>query len=779
MLDDKIDKLDDRIDERFDHLFKQICRVLSCDNINASIFAMRASDDPEFYRQGLKKKGMMRGSTNTDVEDRLKKMEERLAATDIPAEFPADRLALPTCTEPQAVLSSKSAEGLKLEAVNVDTEVTEVHKSGVEDPARMASTEIRGSVPMEMKQTETAMEVAEAVSTPVSATDKESSIKLHKAWIDEVQKSRSNPAMSNDALMDCDKTRRKSLIATHSIGEADGAFESETVVHHTGFRRCLINPSKSPRLTWDVCGMLLIAYDAVWLPFALSFEPSRKEATVLPEYMFWVTLLFWSVDMVLTFLTGYYANGKLVLQHKKIARNYMTTWFLPDVAILSLDWVSVFADSGRQGTSLVRLGKSFRTVRILRALRLLRLAKLRAIMQEIQDRIASEAVLIGMSVIKLILVLVISCHFIACVWWGLGRSNPERSWIQHNEFEDEGLAYKYWSSMHWTLTQFTPASMEIHPRNASERAFAVSVLLFAMVFFSSFISSITAAMTQLRKLNHSSAQQFSLLRRFLRQQDLPSDLSIRIKRYLEKRVAEKQHRLREKDVGILSLLSPPLQKELKEHKNKARLCVHPFFEHYSAIAPEAVRHICHSALHTISLSEGDTLFSVGSRCKEMLFLLDGALLYHSVDPITKGPSVTKLKEGTWCCEGCLWTDWVYAGSMEVVTNSKVLAVDAAKFISAAKEHSRTIQKTVQYAQKFVEDLNDNFPSSVTDLPKSKEETEEIVMTVMMDPEENEAMEAGKTKAEAWLSKQTGTKFFSNKSRSSFFKKSGSQTKNLH
>merc|ERR1719313_3303854 len=102
-------------------------------------------------------------------------------------------------------------------------------------------------------------------------------------------------------------------------------------------------------------------------------------------------------------------------------------------------------------------------------------------------------------------------------------------WIEFHGFEDAPLGYQYLSSLHWTLTQFTPAGMEVYPHNSIERAFAVIVLLFALLFFSSFLSSITSCMTQLRQLNYATNHQFSLLRRFLKERNIAPELSIRIK----------------------------------------------------------------------------------------------------------------------------------------------------------------------------------------------------------------------------------------------------------
>merc|ERR1719517_170672 len=117
-------------------------------------------------------------------------------------------------------------------------------------------------------------------------------------------------------------------------------------------------------------------------------------------------------------------------------------------------------------------------------------------------------------------------HFLACGWYAVGNFGLDPSWVQVLEGKD--LQFRYITSLHWSLTQFTPASMEVFPRNSTERSFAVIVILAAMLTFSSFVSSITSGMTRLRMLKSEKAKQQYLLRSFLKENKIPPDLSMRI-----------------------------------------------------------------------------------------------------------------------------------------------------------------------------------------------------------------------------------------------------------
>merc|ERR1719476_1336289 len=106
-------------------------------------------------------------------------------------------------------------------------------------------------------------------------------------------------------------------------------------------------------------------------------------------------------------------------------------------------------------------------------------------------------------------------HVIACVWYLIGRLSMAEglaNWVEFGKVKGSAISYLYATSLHWSLTQFTPASMDISARNIWERLFSVMVLVFAMLVFSSIVASITSAMMKLRNMQGDEMRQFWLLR---------------------------------------------------------------------------------------------------------------------------------------------------------------------------------------------------------------------------------------------------------------------------
>merc|ERR1719210_2607181 len=118
---------------------------------------------------------------------------------------------------------------------------------------------------------------------------------------------------------------------------------------------------------------------------------------------------------------------------------------------------------------------------------------------------------------------------IACMWFLVGKESQsagfERSWVDSTEdYLHHHWTYQYATSLHWSLTQFTPASMDVVARNLYERLYSIAILFFAMVAFSSIVGTVTSSMTVLRGMKNDKQKSLWVLRRYLKQERISMDL---------------------------------------------------------------------------------------------------------------------------------------------------------------------------------------------------------------------------------------------------------------
>ncbi|CAJ1421955.1 unnamed protein product [Effrenium voratum] len=431
--------------------------------------------------------------------------------------------------------------------------------------------------------------------------------------------------------------------------------------------------------------------------------------------MSWVTSCYWLLDIPASFLVGYpiLEEGTVEMRVPKIARNYFKTWFLFDIILVGLDWglhiwnfLLTSAESGASaGVAFFRMAK---TVRLLRFLRLLRLLKARGRMTDLLEQVQSEASLIVFGILKLVAFIVLVNHLVACVWYAIGALEPAREdrWVYEFKLESKNLWYKYSTALHWSLTQFTPASMEVMPQNEYERFFTVCMILSGMLIFSSFVSAITNAMNQLRNLNSWRHEQESLLRRYLGENSVTPSLTARIHNCLNKAMQHSRRRVHENEITILQLLPLSLKFELSNEIYAPAIGKHPFFTFCHSVLPSESRKIYSNAVSQKSLLISQELITTGEAGKHMYFLVSGTLVYSRDDDETQSQTTMQ----PWLVEPALWLKWQHVGTASGTSQCELVALDAAKVQDILKEEA-TVRT---YAKQFWKHFSVN-PSALSDV----------------------------------------------------------------
>mmetsp|Transcript_2069 Transcript_2069/g.6112 ORF Transcript_2069/g.6112 Transcript_2069/m.6112 type:complete len:515 (+) Transcript_2069:3-1547(+) len=443
----------------------------------------------------------------------------------------------------------------------------------------------------------------------------------------------------------------------------------------------------------------------VQIPFTIAFEP---DSTAALDIFNFAIFLFWVTDFLLAFFTGAeLGNGIVVMNPALYIPRYLRTWFVLDAIIVGLDMGTLFLGIGQEAQA-TQLGRSLRTLRFIRSLRLVRLLKLKRLFQQIQDYIMSEAIAIYWSIIKIVMGLIAANHMIACLWYFIGiseeRKGDGKNWVRMHGMLSQDIAYRYMTALHWSLVQFTPASMEIFAHNVFERMFTVSVLLFALIAFSSFVSSITAATTQLRNMKSDETRQFWLLRRYLKECNITRTLTIKVQRYLEYAYQQARVKVQEKEVALLALLSAPLRNELKHGSFAPHINRHVLFHYFGRRSLSFMR-----ALKAVMLARDDVQFSIGEEADRMLFLTDGHLEYSTEE------HTEFVAEGEIICEGVLWTPWEHYGDLVATTECQLIGLDHKEFQAVVLKQLTMCDSVQGYASAYVKALNKIDADQLSDL----------------------------------------------------------------
>jgi hypothetical protein len=144
--------------------------------------------------------------------------------------------------------------------------------------------------------------------------------------------------------------------------------------------RCMTKPDARWRVTWDVLALVFLLVQVLYIPFEISFVAGTEKSMPTAWIGFMTAIdVFWVVDIVLNFRTGYLdsATGRLELRPKLVAARYGKTWFPVDFIAMVEPVVSLIlkgaTNEGTQSMPMLRVmkfAKLFRTVRLLRVVKL-------------------------------------------------------------------------------------------------------------------------------------------------------------------------------------------------------------------------------------------------------------------------------------------------------------------------------------------------------------------------------------------------------------------------
>lgn len=546
------------------------------------------------------------------------------------------------------------------------------------------------------------------------------------------------PIWAKTAYKD-DKDRAQANVSVVCRAKKEAVIEKGSLIGAC-LRQLISHPSSRTRMLWDFVGMVILAYDLTVFPLNAFSNYMELDSPRL-----WglglATTIYWTADMTSSFTLGYHSHGAVIMRPYKVILHYMKTWFPLDLLLVGLDWFLIVMGRSQQA-SLLRIGKTMS--RGIRVLRLMRIVKMQSTVTSLVEQIQSERVRTMFNIVGLMCFIIAVNHYIACGWYYLGnRDNEELTWLQDHFSTNDGLLYRYTTSLHWSLTQFTPASMEVTAVNDVERTYTVCVLIFAMITFSSFVSSITQSMTHLRAINARKYEQETKLHKYLNQHGISTQLASRVWHFLNQKhvLQAAQTRTKENDVHVLQTLPASLRSELRFEAYSPELHKHPFFFHFGLIEPIAMHQICNRAITEHSMLRRQELFSnKHGEQVHMFFVEEGCLDYvlpckcaalamkedpeDQVDsdiegdkdsPVTSFASVDedicchrgtdRVKSGEWACEAALWAQEVELyGPFTAVERTEVLMISTTEFQSIVMKHKGSRKRVSRYGESFVQYL---------------------------------------------------------------------------
>lgn len=536
----------------------------------------------------------------------------------------------------------------------------------------------------------------------------------YDAWKELAQKDPTERIDRSSRLADSEVYLRQQ----RALGGGLGRPGSRSVTAEVGWI-WMIHPQAPARILWDILGAMLLWKDLVTIPLQVF--------GIHDTDLFWdmdhSSLTFWTMDILVSLSTGVYIDqGEMSMNRYVIFSRYIRTWGPIDVPLVVLDWMTMFMGSAGP-KPLVR---SMRVLKLLKLVRLLRFERF-LVLLELRTNSNRMRLLFGM--IKQGMAVLVACHFLCCMWYGLGTGlwfvgTPDKEgkdgWVYAAGLvPEQNVTYAYLTSAHWAVANFI-GTMEVVPTTSAERLFSVCLAFVALFATSWLVGNITQTMFDLQALHKSRNEEQKQMCQFLRERGISINLTTRVKLNLDGEWQRREGALRpEADVHVLARIPDSLLSDIREEARAPILCRNDLFRRIYLYYPRVIREICRDAMEEIAHRKGDRVFSIGDACTRVFLLTHGDATYwvSQISTVSVGTdsraamsSVANITRqevgpGVRLCEASLWTRWKHQGRLTINSKSLFLTLSPEKLLMIIRKSPSVASQAAKFALNFVDQMN--------------------------------------------------------------------------
>ena len=132
----------------------------------------------------------------------------------------------------------------------------------------------------------------------------------------------------NDIYLNHDDINRRAIQIFHTErGKKSVLRSSKKTFNQWVFT--IIHPYDRSRRIFDMTTVIWVLLLVFFLPLEIGFD--WYETVTWQKVLFTILDVWFALDIVLNFRTGFVNHGTVVMDPKKIASNYLSTWFVVDL----------------------------------------------------------------------------------------------------------------------------------------------------------------------------------------------------------------------------------------------------------------------------------------------------------------------------------------------------------------------------------------------------------------------------------------------------------------
>ncbi|XP_027113168.2 potassium channel AKT2/3 [Coffea arabica] len=326
--------------------------------------------------------------------------------------------------------------------------------------------------------------------------------------------------------------------------------------NQTRFKGRVIFPMDSRYRCWESLMVLLVAYSAWVCPFEIAFLSSHPKKLLYVADN--IVDFFFAVDIVLTFFVAYIdpRTQLLVLDSKKIAKRYLSTWFLMDVASTIPFEMIGFLFTGKHQSGL--------SYSVLGMLRFWRIRRVKKFFKRLEKDIRFNYFWVRCAWLLSVTLFLVHCA--GCLYYLLADRYPHegKTWlgVAIPNFRETSLGFRYVSAMYWSITTMTTVGYgDMHAVNTLEMIFIIFYMLFNLGLTAYIIGNMTNLVVEGTRRTMEFRNSIEAASNFVNRNHLPTRLKEQIIAYMCLRF--KAERLNHQE--LMEQLPRSICKSIRQH----------------------------------------------------------------------------------------------------------------------------------------------------------------------------------------------------------------------
>eukprot|EP00347_Sterkiella_histriomuscorum_P007191 403349915 len=406
---------------------------------------------------------------------------------------------------------------------------------------------------------------------------------------------------------ECSQVQEDFIDYTEQLGELNLTMIIQKRDHK---RNCKsIEPDNLYKSIWDVIGMAMIVYQAIMIPYRLSFGDAAEGALEVFEY---IMDSYFLIDIALSFFTGYYNQGQLIMNKRLIIVNYLKTWFVIDL-VSSFPYTWIF-DNLQANDNSDYSQTNFQAPQLLRLIRIF------------EELLMNDGFTLLVDFCKLFVIMFFIIHWLGCFFFAIGSYEAgygSDSWLRLASLDKTNdYQVQYITSVYWAfLTMATIGYGDIFPVTPLEKCYVMVCMIIACAVFAYLVGYIGSILDK----SETVIQEFKIkalqIKQFMSFHNLPANFKNQVKRYLDYVVEYKrQYKMEEEEV--LEMLSEGLRFELIIHLNGKMLHNTAIFKNFDIQFLSELTFI----LKKETLSDDYKLFDEGDHGNTLYFITKGSII---------------------------------------------------------------------------------------------------------------------------------------------------------